>query len=256
VGRRAPISSPSSVATVPEHPDYSIIIPAYNEEDLLPKTLRTLKLAMAACPQWRGELIVTDNASTDRTAELARELGAQVVFEPHRQIARSRNSGAKASRGRFLVFVDADTEVSPTLLAAALQELASDRYWGTRLTIGFWVTLSRWRQWACGAFVFCRREAFEAVGGFDEAYYCAEEIHLSKALRRWGRTRQLKMVILKEPIVTSIRKLHWFGPLRTLGHMIRLGLMPGAMKRRDSCAFWYERPATAAKPPLPPPPTP
>jgi len=76
-------------------PDYSIIIPAYNEEALLPRTLRSLRRAMERLPEYEGEVIVTDNASTDRTAGVAAAHRARVVHEPHRQIARARNAGAR-----------------------------------------------------------------------------------------------------------------------------------------------------------------
>jgi glycosyltransferase involved in cell wall biosynthesis len=85
--------------------DYSIIIPAYNEEDYLPHTLEHLIRAMKAFIRYKGEIIVTDNNSTDSTASIAKKYGARVVFEGHRQISRSRNTGAKAAHGKYLIFV-------------------------------------------------------------------------------------------------------------------------------------------------------
>ena len=96
-------------------PDYSIVLPAYNEAALLPATLARLQEAMAGIAL-RGEIVVCDNNSTDATPELARAAGASVVFEPVNQISRARNTGARAARGRFLVFVDADTLVPGSLL--------------------------------------------------------------------------------------------------------------------------------------------
>src|SRR5688572_32357746 len=58
---------------------------------------------------WASELIVCDNNSTDRTAEIARAAGAQVVFEPVNQISRARNAGAARASGDWLLFVDADS---------------------------------------------------------------------------------------------------------------------------------------------------
>src|SRR5262245_12658348 len=74
---------------------------------------------MGAVP-WPGEIVVCDNNSRDRTAEVARAAGARVVFEGPNQIARARNAGARAAAGEWLVFVDADTLVSGELLAEAL----------------------------------------------------------------------------------------------------------------------------------------
>src|ERR1035441_10072378 len=85
----------------------SIIVPAFNEERLLGESLAQIKSAAHAFAQhgWDFELIVCDNNSTDRTAEIARAAGATVVFEPVNQIARARNSGAAAATGDWLVFL-------------------------------------------------------------------------------------------------------------------------------------------------------
>ena len=89
--------------------DYSVIIPAYNEEVLLPATLASVRESMLAIPELVGETIVTDNNSSDRTADIATAAGARVVYEEHQQIARARNAGAQIARGRYFIFLDADT---------------------------------------------------------------------------------------------------------------------------------------------------
>src|SRR5690348_3637890 len=106
-------------------PDYSIVIPCFNEEAFLPATLASVRAAMQSVASHRGEIVVTDNDSTDASADIARAAGARVVFEKHRQISRSRNVGAQAARGRFLIFVDADTKISAELLRATLAALDS-----------------------------------------------------------------------------------------------------------------------------------
>jgi glycosyltransferase involved in cell wall biosynthesis len=236
-------------------PDYSVVIPCFNEEALLPATLASVREAMNSLPSYRGEIVVTDNDSTDATADIARAAGALVVFEEHRQISRARNVGAHHARGRFLIFLDGDTQISPELLRATLAALESGRVCGggtqvrfdlepdrwVRLGIAGWNLVSRRMGWACGAYVFCLREAFVAVGGFPESVYASEELWLSSALARFGRSRGLSFVILREPIVTSARKLEWYGA-RGLGRaMLRL-LRPGALRSREACAVWYTRP--------------
>src|ERR1700761_3437300 len=81
----------------------SVVVPAYNEEKLITESLRSIKLAMKAFERigWQTELIVCNNNSTDRTAELAEAAGARVVFEPVNQIARARNRGAAAAAGKW-----------------------------------------------------------------------------------------------------------------------------------------------------------
>ncbi|NQT11154.1 MAG: glycosyltransferase, partial [Planctomycetes bacterium] len=199
----------------------------------------------------------TDNNSHDRTAEIAREFGAKVVFEAHQQIARARNVGAAASRGRYLIFVDADTLPSDELLAATLETLESGLHCGggafpafdsepTRAAarmMAVWRWLSRTFSWAAGSYLFCLREAFDDVGGFDERFYASEELHLSSSLKKWGKPRKMTMKILDEPLITSDRKLQWFTVGQALRFMIALTLRPWRLRTREGCRFWYERPS-------------
>jgi len=93
----------------------SIVIPAFNEADYIENTLSSV---FACSETYLGaiEVIVVDNNSTDATAYIARKCGAQVVFEPINQIARARNTGAKAASGKFLIFLDADTTIHGDIL--------------------------------------------------------------------------------------------------------------------------------------------
>ena len=76
--------APLKVHTISERSiRYSVIIPAYNEESLLPATLANLRLAMETLP-YQGEIIVVDNNSTDNTRNIARNNGTLIVFEPFR----------------------------------------------------------------------------------------------------------------------------------------------------------------------------
>ena len=76
----------------------SLIIPAYNEEALLAGTVRALRASgdAAGVPY---EIIVVDDGSTDRTAEIARTEGARVVAVTLRNIGATRNAGARVATG-------------------------------------------------------------------------------------------------------------------------------------------------------------
>jgi glycosyltransferase involved in cell wall biosynthesis len=237
-------------------PDFTLVVPAYNEEAELPQSLPSFKAAMEASGR-RGELVVADNNSTDRTAEIAREHGARVVFEAHNQISRARNAGARDAEGRYLVFVDADTLIPPELLAAALANLESGKCCGggaavdfdeyprkyMRSFVNFWNWLALRRGLAAGSFVYCLREAFEAVGGFSERVYAAEEILFSRALRNWGKKRDLEFrVITEHPVVTSARKLKWFNGWQLVWPLIMMTLFPFMILSRRLCSLWYKRP--------------
>src|SRR6266545_6169529 len=95
----------------------SVVIPAFNEERLIGETLRHVQSSMTAFSRrnWETELIVCNNNSTDRTAEIAQAAGATVVFEPVNQIARARNRGVEGASGDWLIFVDADSHPSTEL---------------------------------------------------------------------------------------------------------------------------------------------
>ncbi|MGM0593999.1 MAG: glycosyltransferase [Pseudomonadota bacterium] len=236
--------------------DYSVIVPAYNEQQWLPDTLEVLHRAMAE-QSLRGELIVVDNNSSDRTAELAREAGATVVFEPINQISRARNAGAHVARGRYLIFSDADTHISASLLAAALANLEAGSCIGGGARVAFdhlpsrasrygltaWNRLSATLRLAAGCFVYCRREAFEAVGGFSQAVYASEEIWLSRALRRRARQEGSEFCIIQSySALSSGRKLEWFGPWQQAGLLLMVLLFPFFVRFKQLCGFWYRRP--------------
>ncbi len=70
-----------------------------------------------------------------------------------------------------------------------------------------WNLTSRLCRWAAGAFMFCRTDAFRAIGGFGLDFYVAEEIDFSRRIKRWGASRSLRFRILhRHPLLTSGRK--------------------------------------------------
>jgi hypothetical protein len=90
-------------------------------------------------------------------------------------------------------------------------------------------------RWAAGCFLFCTREAFTAVGGFDEAFFGAEELVLSRALKRRGR-----FVVLRQAVLTSGRKLRTYSGLEVLRMMGRMALRgPSAVRQREGMELWY-----------------
>jgi cellulose synthase/poly-beta-1,6-N-acetylglucosamine synthase-like glycosyltransferase len=226
----------------------SFILPAYNEERHLASTLISLHAAVAEL-DIAYEAIVVDDASTDATAELATAYGATVITAAHRQIAATRNTGARHAKGTLLCFVDADTCIDSTVIRAALHALAhgavgcgaSVRLQGAPAFHLRWMTASimwmlRISKIAPGCFLFCRREAFETVGGFDETLYAAEDVAISRALSKHGR-----FVVLRETVHTSDRKLRTFTLAECLGAMFRFALHGKRMLRsREHLNIWYE----------------
>ena len=171
-------------------------------------------------------IIVCDNNSTDRTAELSRAAGARVVFEPVNQIARARNSGAAAASGDWLVFIDADSHPSAELLAEVAEQIEAGRclaggctvrlegrYLAGTLITRLWNGISRVGRLMAGSFIFCEAKAFRDVGGFSHELFAGEEIELSRRLKQLARARKKQLVILhRHPLLTSARKMHLYTP--------------------------------------------
>jgi glycosyltransferase involved in cell wall biosynthesis len=104
-------------------PRMSVVIPAYNEQALLPACLRSLA---AQDYQGRYEVIVVDNNSTDATAAIACELGATVVFEPHAGVCWARQRGTEQARGEIVISTDADTTFDSGWLSRIDAEFQAD----------------------------------------------------------------------------------------------------------------------------------
>lgn len=235
----------------------SLIIPAFNEERLLGTTLASLNVARHIFIHrgWETELIVCDNNSTDRTAEIARAAGATVVFEPVNQIGRARNTGAKTATGDWLLFIDADSQPSEELFAASADLIASGRCLAGGSTIrlepghpsadfvcGIWNRISRWRGLLAGSFIFVEAAAFRQVGGFSEEFFAGEELDLSKRLHELAKKSGRRIVILHEhPLLTSARKVRLYSTWEHLRFVLRAGLRPHtALRDREACHSWYD----------------
>lgn len=104
----------------------SFVIPAYNEERHLPQCLAAVERELARTP-CDAEVIVVNNASTDRTGEVARGYSfVRVVDEPRKGLVRARHAGLAASAGEIIANIDADTMPPEGWLATVLAEFARD----------------------------------------------------------------------------------------------------------------------------------
>ncbi len=236
---------------------WSVVIPAYNEEKLIAETVRRIMDALrgAGLGDDEFEVIVSDNASNDRTAALAAGAGARVVFEPLRQIARARNTGAAAAIGEWLLFVDADSHPDVALISDLFQCVAQGRVVtggstvrmrdvpaSISIVLRVWNAISRRLRWAAGSFVFCRADVFHAVGGFNLDYYVGEEIEFSMRVKRWARPRGHAFAILRRhPLLTSGRKGVLYRPRELWGVFARMVRHPRRFFRDPRlCYPWYD----------------
>ena len=235
----------------------SVIVPAFNEEQLLADSLAEIRKASAAFSLrgWTVELIVCDNNSTDRTAGIASAVGATVVFEPLNQIARARNTGAAAATGDWLLFVDADTHPSRELFGDVAEQILSGRTLAggatirmdgemlvARLSSGLWNLVSRRLKLMAGSFIFVEAKAFRSVGGFSHKWFAGEELELSLRLKKLARNTRRRVVILhRHPIKTSARKIHLYTLWELIRLLARVVISGGrSLRNRESTHLWYD----------------
>ena len=224
----------------------SFIVPAYNEELELPRTIESIR---AAAKDRQHEIIVVDDASTDRTAAIARQADTRLISINRRQIAAARNAGAGAASGDILFFVDADTQVNDKHVIGAIAALEHGcSGGGARVAVGGWIpfwtrlfisafsTIYFGLNFGAGAFLFTSRKNFAVIGGFDETLFIGEEVYFSLALRKLGRFR-----VLREPIITSGRKLRLYSTSEILRHSFRVIINgPRIGRSRKGLEIWYD----------------
>lgn len=232
----------------------SVIIPAYNEEQCLPKTLEQINraLSVVACS---SEVIVVDNNSQDRTSQVAASCGAKVVLEREHNISRVRNTGAKNSTGDVLIFIDADTLVSETLFQKIAAALEDEKCFGGAVAVEYeklergWMRyyLSGWKFWgrvfnmAQGAAQFCRKPVFEALKGYDETIFMGEDIEFYWRLSRFARRNNAYLHFVEQPkVVTSSRRFDKMSLWKTLllTHPVFIRL---TWRKKSFWKDWYEK---------------
>ena len=236
---------------------FSVIIPAHNEEKYLPRLLESIEVARSNYSGGADEIdvIVANNQSTDRTAEVALAHGARVVNVEKRRIAAARNGGARAAGGEILCFIDADSALHPQTFDAIDRAIQSGRYiWGVtgavleRKSFALMVTY-------CVAIPlvlltgldtglsFCRREDFAAVGGYDESRLYAEDVILPLALRRLGRQRGQRTIRLPQvKALACTRKFDQFGDWHyfgMLGHAFKSLITRNWHDEELAERYWY-----------------
>ena len=211
----------------------SVIIPARDEEAYIADTIRSVKAQdFEYC-----EIIVVDNGSTDRTSEIAGELGCTVVYEPQPGLPLARERGRKAARGDILVYFDADmlmpggylSRISahfrqkPDCVALSNPFLFSDGSWILRTLVSLCfhflyrpcMKVLKWLH--CPTILFggnfaVQSWAVEQIGGFDTRIeFFGEDVHFSKRISKAGPVDFLNDLYT----LTSARRYIKDGFLRT-----------------------------------------
>lgn len=178
----------------------SFVIPVRNDAARLAHCIRSI--AANASPSATIDIVVVDNGSTDDSADAARRLGARVLTLNGTSVAELRNAGAAHATGNVLAFVDADHEIVGTWLAAARDAFdAADVAAAGALCLapsdGTWVQRAYGAlrgtprgvhdvEWLGSGNMVMRRDAFEAVGGFDTSLTTCEDVDLCNRVRARG----------------------------------------------------------------------
>jgi glycosyltransferase involved in cell wall biosynthesis len=241
-------------------PTLSVIVPAWNEEKYIGRAIGSLKRAGEIYARERGctaEIIAVDNNSQDRTGDVARQHGAHVVFEPVNNISKARNAGAKAARGKYIAFCDADNQVTENLLVLIHDHLEDRKIAGG----GTWIEPER-RNVKISFFYFlwgiyvrcsgvgvgmmhCRKADFESFGGFDETIYAAEDLQLAYDLAKIGKPRGQKFTLIKKGwIITSTRKIDQTPLWTMIVKLVGFGFgLQKKIRSKEYCEHWYEKAA-------------
>lgn len=219
----------------------SIIIPTLNEEACLPDTLAQLQ---KLCPA-PLEVIITDGGSTDNTQAIASKYPYKFIRAERAGRAVQMNAGAQHARGQYLCFLHADTRVPTDLVAIITETLENSEislggfvsimgyqgkihYFTTFLNYAktFWGPLC-YSPYQClfkglrllfgDQAMFCRREDFLSVGGFDDKLTIMEEADLCKKMNPLGKIRQIN-----RRVYTSDRRIAQWGFWKA--HVIYLGI--------------------------------
>ena len=242
---------PPTMCGMPQ-PLISIIIPVRNEEGCLHTCLDSIESAAKRLSS-SIEIIVVINRCTDRSEEIARQRNCRIVHDDSKNLSKIRNSGAKAASGEILVTVDADSRVSQNMLQEVCRRVADPLVIGggvliipERWSMGIFLTalcllpIIVWHGISGGLF-FCRREDFNAIGGFNESLVSAEDIDFARRLKAFGsKTRRRYITLYRAHIVSSCRKFDRLGDWYFLRHpSLFLTLLQG---RNQAAAdrIWYD----------------
>lgn len=231
---------------------FSIIVPAYNEEKYI---VNCLKSVLNLKKPLDYEIIVVNNASTDRTPEIVKNTfpEAKLINEPQKGLTRAYNRGAKEAKGEILVFLDADTILPPDRLEKVLNEFKKDPklvalsgppiYKDGGFYPKFILLLGVLFLAMPGEIIFNRilklgagvnsgnlavkKEAFEKIGGFDEKIFYSLDADFARRVSKLGKVRYRFCLSVE----SSARRLKKEGAIRMLIRYILNNVWPHLFKK-------------------------
>ena len=237
----------------------SVVIPAHNEEKYIARCIRSIRKS-ASLFKGNVEIIVVCNRCTDRTGEIAESLGAKVLKNEDRCIAKVRNTGIAAAKGKIIVTIDADNRMTSGTLKEVYARMKSGRYIGGGAPIRFerysfplWCNdiMCRISFAITGLYsgmFWAKKETFDAIGGFADKK-AMEDVATAKMLKEYGRKMGKKYTTLRNNVlINSTRKYDDMGDwlyfklmIQNAGTLIRaaLGDSSGLDKLLDELFYEY-----------------
>lgn len=219
-----------------KQPLFSVIIPTLNEETFLPKLLESL----VRQTNKNFEVIVVDGSSKDKTIQEAKKFekilpSLKVVVAKKPSLPKQRNLGASIASGKWFVFVDADSiflpyftdrvkafidDHDPKLLTTWFRpdnENPKDAVSTLFANVYVEATLILKKPLTPGPLTIIRRDAFDAVGGYDEEHAFNEDVDFGLRLYKMGT----HLSILRESLyVWSLRRFRKEGTLKVLNQYV------------------------------------
>ncbi|WP_197441167.1 glycosyltransferase [Thalassoglobus neptunius] len=230
-------------------PRVSFVIPARNEELLIASAIFAIAQSVVPC-SISLEVIVVNDGSTDETAGIAKDCGAQVIDVQLHNIAAVRNAGAEVASGEILIFVDADTLMNADCLKGILAAVEGGAIaGGTAVEFDRRITwlqrvmsksfLFVWQRifgYGCGCCLFARRDVFQEIGGFDPTYLSSEERPFTRSMKKKG-----PFVLTRQPVLTSSRKFRLYSSWH-LTKVVFRSLFLGKYRNREELGVFYDAP--------------
>ena len=199
--------------------DVSVIIPAYNEEKYLERTLQALHDV---------EVIVVCNGCTDKTEEIAKKYATKIIVLKEKGVSHARNEGVKAASHERLVFLDADIRVDETVLKNIFESSfrigtchvkADSSYLFDRLAMLYKSQTHRFGY--CTGLLFIDKMVFEKIGGFDESLSAGEDGQLLRAAKKENRYG-----VVKGYVYNNMRRYRKKGYLAICFYWIKQYIFP------------------------------
>lgn len=234
------------------NPTIAVAIPAHNEEAFVGACIRSL-LDSAKQAATSIEIVFALNRCTDRTQEIAQQLGARCVVEDKKCIAAVRNAAVRATGAPYVVTVDTDSRVKQGTISSIVRHLGSGRFIGggsaitpERVSLGIVCSLALVVPHvlragvSAGAFWF-ERTTFNALAGFDESLLSGEDLDFGIRLKRYGKSRGLRFGTLwRDGITTSCRKLDKFGDWYLFRNPQLISTLIKGKSRSAADGFYYD----------------